>query len=218
MIQYDGQCGCSHPAFAWRYELPPGQRFETDFRLFEHAHTILKALKLHDDEKACWNFLLLTIHIMILLKLMFVRVCYWVLVMDGTHLSSWLQYWDFRPSQVVSRGLLPPAIGLQAWDSMSINPKMGQTMGFWGFFVFFFGSTRFLRSQLKYSCQKLFRQQGARGCPTVFLPSAPKAKIVASMFDAVDKSRRSLQIADPWVYRYCSRVHVNKSILYGILI
>ena len=29
-----------------------GQRFETDFRLFEHARSILKALKLNDDEKA----------------------------------------------------------------------------------------------------------------------------------------------------------------------
>lgn len=42
--------------------------------------------------------------------------------------------------------------------------------GFWMVFHVFFGSKRFLRSQLKFSCQKLFRlQQGARGC-TVFLP------------------------------------------------
>ena len=35
-----------------------GQRFETDFRLFEHARSILKALKLNDDEKALKDLVL----------------------------------------------------------------------------------------------------------------------------------------------------------------
>ena len=94
-----------------------------------------------------WNYMMMrrlaetsccSRYIMILLKLMFHYGCAIECLWWDTW--SWLQYWDFRPSQVVSRFYSRQLLVCKheiAWDSMSINPQNVPNHGFFGWFLGF---------------------------------------------------------------------------------
>ena len=170
-----------------------------------------KRLKLHDDEKACWNFLLLTIHYDPVEAYVSLWVCYWVLVM-GTH-DHGLQYWDFRPSQVVSRFYSRQLLVCKheiAWVSI---PKMCQTMGFW----WFLGFQTFFENSMDF--------------PAMFQIACSRVPMGAQQFFSLRRRRLLPPCLTPWIrvggvseslkivgYADCSRVNKSISQLYGILI
>ena len=134
----------------------------------------LKLLVAHDTLWSCWS------------------LCLWGCAIECLWWDTWSSwYWDFRPSQVVSRFYSRQLLVCKheiAWDSMSINPKMCQTMAFW---MGFWASKRFLRTQWIFlPCFNFF-------LPEVFLP------LGWSMMNG---------------YSDCSRVNKSISQLYGILI